>query len=61
MADEDRKLVADFALTPMAEKGFPRPPVFSVLLSKKGITPTEILCHCTTFTRLLFVAGTSIY
>ena len=35
MADEDRELVADFALKPMAEKGFLRPLVFSVHLSKK--------------------------
>ena len=44
MADEGRKLVADFALTPMVEKLFPCSPVFSVLLIKKIIiTLTDFL------------------
>ena len=34
MADRDRVLVVRKALAPMAEKGFPRPPVILVLLSK---------------------------
>ena len=61
MAGEDWKLVADFALTPTAEKGFPRPLIFSVLLSKKVKPLLKFWGHCTTFTPLLFVAGTNIY
>ena len=61
MADQDRKLVADFALTPMAQRGFPRPHEFSENLSEK-LSPLPTFCgHCTTFTRLLFVVRTYIY
>ena len=43
MANQDQKLVTDFALRPMAEKGFPSFPKFSVLLIKDAITPAEFL------------------
>ena len=42
MADEDRKLVADFALMPMAEKGFPLAPRIFGTSQQKMITSTEL-------------------
>ena len=61
MADHDRVLVVRNALASMAEKGFPRPPVIVVLLSKNYPPLLTFRGQDKTFSRLLCVDWTNIY
>ena len=63
MADRDRELVVRNALAPMAEKGFPWPPVILVLLSQNYPPPPllKFRGQDKTFSCLLCVDWTNIY